>query len=445
MLEIKNSLLAAESGYSLRRLNSLNSLICHPSMHAPSLASEMCVDSVGVVGARRFCHGGNGVSRLLGTARVDGLHDVIRSVSARSNSLIRGHTECNGSFSVRWAPLLIRVWYVGLDLVEERAGERLAFAQQLSGRVHVGTWAGGNNCLNLRISQEKEIMARCAVSGFSPRTPFVTPVLPGPGSDVRMKMEWKLLGKTRKSRVWFFRDAGGWLGSGVWPMLMGAVDWVRKGSYHTSWAVPCGSLCTCSYAYGRGPAVGSRTGERCWPLLAGVWRAIAPLMKPWCAEGEVPTAPNLNLYRGLHSRVGWHCDDEPLFGEAGCSKLIVSVCFGSPALFRWKGKSCPDGDVSSCYFGHGDILVMDMLHANVCAGFFCYCYGEWGFSTFWVLWGLLGVLCEWEMLVLLVLSLIFTGLGSHRCASCWTRSLGGGWWGALMTFVTSGKNAWQLI
>ena len=29
--------------------------------------------------------------------------------------------------------------------------------------------------------------------------------------------------------------------------------------------------------------VGPHTGERCWPLLAGVWRAIALLMKPWCA------------------------------------------------------------------------------------------------------------------------------------------------------------------
>ena len=39
-----------------------------------------------------------GVPRLLGTVRVDGLlHDVIRSVSARSNSLIRGYTECRGS------------------------------------------------------------------------------------------------------------------------------------------------------------------------------------------------------------------------------------------------------------------------------------------------------------------------------------------------------------
>ena len=40
-------------------------------------------------------------------------------------------------------------------------------------------------------------------------------------------------------------------------------------------------------------------------------------------------------------------------------KLGVSVSFGTQALFRWKGKSCPDGDASSCCLGHGDILVMD--------------------------------------------------------------------------------------
>ena len=56
-------------------------------------------------------------------------------------------------------------------------------------------------------------------------------------------------------------------------------------------------------------------------------------------------------------------------------------------------------------------------------------FGEWrmgGFSTFGVLWELLGVLCVWEMLVLLVLSLIFTGLGLRRCAFRRTRFLGGG-------------------
>ena len=48
-------------------------------------------------------------------------------------------------------------------------------------------------------------------------------------------------------------------------------------------------------------------------------------MKPWCAEGEVPTASNLNLYRRWKSCVSWHSDDEPLFGKCGDAKLIVSV------------------------------------------------------------------------------------------------------------------------
>ena len=167
-----------------------------------------------------LCHGDTGVSRFLGTARVDGLlHDVIRSVSAPSTSLIRGHTECHGSSCGQMgsSPNSRVVRGPGLrggtkGQVRQSAGRKLAFAQQLSDRVHEGTWAGCNKRLNLRISQEKEIMAWCAVSGFSPRTPFVTPVLPGPGSDIRMKMGWKVLSKTRKSGVWVFPGCRGLVG-----------------------------------------------------------------------------------------------------------------------------------------------------------------------------------------------------------------------------------------
>ena len=43
----------------------------------------------------------------------------------------------------------------------------------------------------------------------------------------------------------------------------------------------------CSYSHGRhGPAIGPQSEMRCWPLLSCLWRAIAPLMKPWCAEAE---------------------------------------------------------------------------------------------------------------------------------------------------------------
>ena len=98
LLEFENSLLAAESGYSLHCLNSLNSLICHPSMHAPSLASGLFVESDGLVGVGGLCGSHSGDARWSGTARMDGLqHAGIQSVSACPNSLIREHTECHGS------------------------------------------------------------------------------------------------------------------------------------------------------------------------------------------------------------------------------------------------------------------------------------------------------------------------------------------------------------
>ena len=55
-------------------------------------------------------------------------------------------------------------------------------------------------------------------------------------------------------------------------------------------------------------------------------------MNPWCAEGEVPTAATLNLYRGWNSCVGWHCDDEPLLGEYSDARLIVFVSLGDSAM-----------------------------------------------------------------------------------------------------------------
>ena len=82
-------------------------------------------------------------------------------------------------------------------------------------------------------------------------------------------------------------------------------------------------------------------------------------MKPWCAEGVVPTAANLNFYRGGSSHVGWHSEDEPLFGERGEARLNVSVSYGTRALFKWKGKSYPDSEACSCWLDHGDLLVMD--------------------------------------------------------------------------------------
>ena len=82
-------------------------------------------------------------------------------------------------------------------------------------------------------------------------------------------------------------------------------------------------------------------------------------MSPWCADGDVPTAANLNLYGGSRSYVSWHCDDEPLFGGIGEPKLIVSLSLGNAVTFKWKTKSCVDSEVGSCRLHHGDLLVMD--------------------------------------------------------------------------------------
>ena len=70
-------------------VNSLCSVTCHPSTHAPSLARAFVGGScgTGVFDGGMYICGGLGVS---GTARMDeSLHDGIHSVSACSNSRLK--------------------------------------------------------------------------------------------------------------------------------------------------------------------------------------------------------------------------------------------------------------------------------------------------------------------------------------------------------------------
>ena len=232
-----------------------------------------------------------------------------------------------------------------------------AYTQQTPLKLRVEAWAGLLRNQGPKIFREVEIVPGCAVEVACPSCPDYSPEPPGQGRIIRNMLGWSKLEKIFGSGVWLFR--GALQKKNLFSSLVVARDWERKGSYRTASAVACDSSCTCSHAYGRGPAIGPHAGERCWPLLAGAWRAIAPLMKPWCAEEGVPIAANLNLYRGWNSCVGWHCDDEPLFGEYGDAKLIVSVSLGSSAVVRWRRQSCPDDEGHFCPLGHGDILVMD--------------------------------------------------------------------------------------
>ena len=120
----------------------------------------------------------------------------------------------------------------------------------------------------LRISQELEIVPGCAALVACPSCLENSPVSPGPGRGIRNMLGWSQLEKTVGSGVWLFR--GALQGENLFSSLCAAGDWVKKGSYHTAWLVPCGSSCTCSYAYGHSPVFRPHTGERCWPLPAGV-------------------------------------------------------------------------------------------------------------------------------------------------------------------------------
>ena len=142
-------------------------------------------------------------------------------------------------------------------------------------------------------------------------------------------------------------------GGDVFSSLLASCDWLKKG------IVPHSVVGSPTFCVFLPVLTWSQTGERCWSLLTGLWRAVAPLMKPWCTEGVLPTAANLNLYRGRFSRVAWHSDNEPLFGERGEPKLSVSMKFGTRARFKWKGESCPDGDAGSCWLERGGLLVTD--------------------------------------------------------------------------------------
>ena len=133
-------------------------------------------------------------------------------------------------------------------------------------------------------------------------------------------------------------------------------------------------------------------------------------MKPWCAEGEVASAANLNLYRGRTSHVGWHSDDEPLFGEQdslsrwalgpkrssnGRASPVRTVKLARAVLvmvtFSWMANlrtsfftvlilAWNTNGLTSRSVGSGNRS--GVLFADVCAGFVCSWYGDGGERLF---------------------------------------------------------------
>ena len=153
--------------------------------------------------------------------------------------------------------------------------------------------------------------------------------------------------KTASSGLWLFR--GALRGGDVFCSLLASCDWVKKGSYHTAWSVLPLSACSCSYSYGQGPAEGPQTGERCWSLLTGLCRAVAPLMQPWFAKVEMPTAgedPLIRPYRWLGPYLVppspfLRCDDR--LTPCGCGVLADPARIDEEFRKAWLPYFCRSG------------------------------------------------------------------------------------------------------
>ena len=138
--------------------------------------------------------------------------------------------------------------------------------------MHVEAWAGFLQKQGLRVSQVLDIVPGCAVLVACPSCPDYSPEPPGQGRIIKNMLGWSQLGKTVRSGVWLFRGAPS---RGEYFSSLDAVgEWVKKGSYHTAWSVPRDSSCTCSCAYGHGPAIGPHTLEsgagHCSPVCGGL-------------------------------------------------------------------------------------------------------------------------------------------------------------------------------
>ena len=271
----------------------------------------------------------------------EGAHQSV--VSSGHNSWEHGHETAGGDHG---RAFLRRYCYRG-------SGTGTVFTRAPKG-TKVEAWEGRIFTCSRPTSWEVSVAEGCKVTVSAVYLPKKRPGPPAAGPLYRILFGWSRLLYTASSGIWIFR--GALRGSQVLPALASCFDWAVRGTYRTAWAVqPC---CRCSYSYGNGPAVGPQVSGN-WEFLRGLWKAVAPLMAPWCADGEMPTCANLNLYEGSGSRVRWHSDNEGLFGRRGESKLIVSMSFGVSALFKWKPGPSLDSDASASWLHHGDLLVMD--------------------------------------------------------------------------------------
>jgi len=116
----------------------------------------------------------------------------------------------------------------------------------------------------------------------------------------------------------------------------------------------------CSCTYNDSGAVSTPVKKPQW--LVDIGRVIMKILG-WEGELEDPDACNINLYRDGEDCVGWHADDEKLFGGLVGNCLIMSLSLGQTRTFQVKLKDSHHeyNPPMSIRLDHGDICTMEGL------------------------------------------------------------------------------------
>ena len=284
--------------------------VCGVGVACPLLLSLLCVSRVDDDVDDVCMDGSNSLIQGSGChATACACSDALQNSRQVRGHCLRGGTKCSSMGSGA------KVW-----LSDEI---RSSLSHQTPESLHVETWAGAQECHPpppRRVSRSGNF--QLGVLQCPSLLVVLFSLLCYLRQAVKLENNWVGYNWRKLTGLGCGFSGVPFKGQDLFSSLAVSGDWVKKGSYHTAWSVPGDSLCSYSYAYGHGPAIGPHTGKRCWVLLSWLWRTIAPLMKPWCAEGEVPTAANLNFYQGRNSRVHWHSDNERCLGGLEWTSLL---------------------------------------------------------------------------------------------------------------------------
>ena len=225
--------------------------------------------------------------------------DILRSVRANVTEYAHCMRWSSGGHANSVAD--VRMSTCGTMFGEEQScmSMSLLLCSRTPGRLHVETWAGhGDGNPSLPISQVVEIMLGCAdmVDSRLP-PPLFSSVSPGPGREVRNGMGWSLMGEY--SQVWGMVVPGCLVVETVQFLhLLHSLIGLRKDrSLQRGRVPPTFFVLLFIFVSGEARLSGHILESRVGHCQLDCGGLSLLLMKPWCAEGDVPTAANLNLYR----------------------------------------------------------------------------------------------------------------------------------------------------